>query len=152
MKRLNSDAMTAKLPAANIGMRGTSVGGEVEENGTATVILLGPAPTNALGLPAGAISVANDFELLGDLKITFYGVDAYRKLADTVQAGANINYVERAYKGTKSSKDGNTTDVSIGFNYLVNPSVTLGASSNYQISKPTPTPIKTRKLPPNRLA
>ena len=77
--------------------------------------------------------IDNDFELLGDLNITSYGVDAYRKLADTVQANANISYVERAYEGTKSSKDGNTTGVSIGFNYLVNPRVTLGASSNYQI-------------------
>ncbi len=77
--------------------------------------------------------IDNDFELLGDLNITSYGVDAYRKLADTVQANANISYVERAYEGTKSSKDGNTTGVSIGFNYLVNPRVTLGVSSNYQI-------------------
>ena len=65
--RLNNDAMTVKLPAATIGMRGTSVGGEVEEDGTATVILLGPAPNNALGLPPGAISVANDF---GTIAIT----------------------------------------------------------------------------------
>ena len=152
--RFNSDAMAVKLPAATTGMRGTFVGGEVEENRRDSVILLGPAPNNALGLPPGAISVADDFELLGNLNITSYGVDAYRKLADTVQASANINYVERAYKGTKSSKEGNTTGVSIGFNYLVNPSVTLGASSNYQISNPTPTPtpIKSRKLPPDRLA
>ncbi len=65
--RLNSDAMKVNLPAATIGVRGTSVGGEVEEDGTATVILLGPAPNNALGLPAGAISVANDF---GTIDIT----------------------------------------------------------------------------------
>ncbi|MGB1118590.1 MAG: FecR family protein [Parvibaculales bacterium] len=65
--RLNNDAMKVKLPAATIGVRGTSVGGEVEEDGTATVILLGPAPNNTLGLPAGAISVANDF---GTIAIT----------------------------------------------------------------------------------
>ena len=114
--------------------------------------MLGPAPNNALGLPPDAISLADDFELLGDLNITSYGVDAYHKLADTVQANANINYAERAYEGTKSSKDGNIAGVSIGFNYSVNPRVTLGASSNYQLSKPTPTPIKTRKPPPGRLA
>ena len=81
---LNSDAMTENLPAATIGVRGTSVGGEVEENGTPTVNFLGPAPNNALGWPPGAISVADDFELLSDLNIISYGVDAYRKLADTV--------------------------------------------------------------------
>ena len=58
--RLNNDAMKVKLPAATIGVRGTSVGGEVEEDGTATLILLGPAPNSALGLHAGTISVAND--------------------------------------------------------------------------------------------
>ena len=65
--RLNADAMKVKLPAATIGVRGTSVGGEIDEDGSATVILLGPAPNNALGLPAGAISVANDF---GTIDIT----------------------------------------------------------------------------------
>ena len=58
--RNKSDAMTVKLPAATIGVRGTSVAGEVDENGAAQVILLGPAPDNSLGLPAGAINVANE--------------------------------------------------------------------------------------------
>ena len=64
------------------------------------------------------------------MNITSYGVDVYRKLVDTVQTNANINYVERAYEGTKSSKDGNITGASIGFNYSMNPQMTLGASSN----------------------
>lgn len=68
--RLNNDAMKVKLPAATIGVRGTSVGGEVTEDGTATVILLGPAPNNALGVPAGSISVANDS---GTIAITRLG-------------------------------------------------------------------------------
>ena len=51
--------MKVKLPAATIGVRGTSVAGEVGPNGGASVILLGPAPNNALGLPAGAINVGN---------------------------------------------------------------------------------------------
>ena len=54
-------AMTVKLPGATIGVRGTSVAGDVEEDGSASVILLGPAPNNTLGLPAGAITVANQF-------------------------------------------------------------------------------------------
>jgi hypothetical protein len=52
-------AMTVRLPSATIGVRGTSVAGDVEADGSASVILLGPAPNNALGLPAGAINVAN---------------------------------------------------------------------------------------------
>ena len=51
-----------KLLAATTGVPGKSVGGEVEENGTAAVILLGPAQNNALGLPPGAISVGVDFD------------------------------------------------------------------------------------------
>jgi hypothetical protein len=52
-------AMTVKLPSATIGVRGTSVAGEVNRDGSAQVILLGPAANNSLGLPAGAINVAN---------------------------------------------------------------------------------------------
>lgn len=55
------DAMKVNLPGATIGVRGTSVAGDVSTDGSASVILLGPAPNNALGLPAGAISVANEF-------------------------------------------------------------------------------------------
>ncbi len=57
----DQDAMKVNLPGATIGVRGTSVAGDVAPNGAASVILLGPAPNNALGLPAGAISVANEF-------------------------------------------------------------------------------------------
>ena len=57
--RTGTDAMQVKLPAATIGVRGTSVAGDVAADGSASVILLGPAPNNALGLPAGAINVAN---------------------------------------------------------------------------------------------
>ena len=57
--RRGADAMTVKLPSATIGVRGTSVAGEVNETGAAQVILLGPAVDNNLGLPAGAINVAN---------------------------------------------------------------------------------------------
>lgn len=56
----DANAMTVKLPSATIGVRGTSVAGEVSPSGTAQVILLGPAPNNSLGLPAGAINVANN--------------------------------------------------------------------------------------------
>lgn len=77
--------------------------------------------------------IDNDFELLGDLNITSYGIDAYRKLAAKVQGNANVSYVERAYEGAKSAKDGNTTGFSAGLNYLVSSRVTLGVSSNYQI-------------------
>lgn len=56
----DANAMTVKLPSATIGVRGTSVAGEVDDNGAAQIILLGPAPDNSLGLPAGAINVAND--------------------------------------------------------------------------------------------
>ncbi len=56
----DANAMTVKLPSATIGVRGTSVAGEVDENGAAEVILLGPAPDNSLGLPAGAINIVND--------------------------------------------------------------------------------------------
>jgi hypothetical protein len=58
--RRGPDAMTVKLPSATIGVRGTSVAGEVAPNGAAQVILLGPAIDNNLGLPAGAINVANN--------------------------------------------------------------------------------------------
>lgn len=58
--RRGQDAMTVKLPSATIGVRGTSVAGEVAANGAAQVILLGPAIDNNLGLPAGAINVANN--------------------------------------------------------------------------------------------
>ncbi|MGC6535536.1 MAG: FecR family protein, partial [Parvibaculales bacterium] len=57
--KTDRDAMKVKLPGATIGVRGTSVAGDVAPDGTASVILLGPAPNNALGLPAGAINVAN---------------------------------------------------------------------------------------------
>lgn len=57
--RTGSDAMKVKLPGATIGVRGTSVAGDVNPDGRASVILLGPAPNNALGLPAGAINVGN---------------------------------------------------------------------------------------------
>ena len=55
----DDNAMTVKLPSATIGVRGTSVAGEVGADGSAQVILLGPAANNNLGLPAGAINVAN---------------------------------------------------------------------------------------------
>lgn len=77
--------------------------------------------------------IDNDFELLGDLNITSFGVDTYRKLADRWQGNANINYVERAYEGSKSTKDGNTSGVSAGLGYIVSPRVSLGASTNYQL-------------------
>ena len=51
--------MTVRLPSATIGVRGTSVAGDVDEDGSAQVILLGPAADNSLGLPAGAINIAN---------------------------------------------------------------------------------------------
>jgi len=58
--RRGADAMTVKLPSATIGVRGTSVAGEVSASGAAQVILLGPAIDNNLGLPAGVINVANE--------------------------------------------------------------------------------------------
>ena len=58
--RRGADAMTVKLPSATIGVRGTSVAGEVSETGAAQVILLGPAIDNNLGLPAGVINVTNE--------------------------------------------------------------------------------------------
>ena len=58
--RSGRDAMAVTLPSATIGVRGTSVAGNVAADGTASVILLGPAPNNNLGLPAGAINVANE--------------------------------------------------------------------------------------------
>ena len=57
--KTDQDAMKVKLPGATIGVRGTSVAGDVAPDGSASVILLGPAPNNSLGLPAGAINVAN---------------------------------------------------------------------------------------------
>lgn len=59
ISKASDQAMTVKLPSATIGVRGTSVAGDVQANGSASVILLGPAPNNSLGLPAGAINVAN---------------------------------------------------------------------------------------------
>ena len=56
----DAKAMFVKLPSATIGVRGTSVAGEVNGDGSAQVILLGPAANNNLGLPAGAINVANE--------------------------------------------------------------------------------------------
>lgn len=61
------DAMTVKTPSATIGVRGTSVAGDVEEDGSTTVILLGPGPNNSLGVAPGAISVQND---VGSIDIT----------------------------------------------------------------------------------
>ncbi len=61
------DAMKVKTPAATIGVRGTSVAGEVEEDGSTTVILLGPGLNNSLGLAPGSISVTND---IGSIEIT----------------------------------------------------------------------------------
>ena len=55
----DANAMTVRLPSATIGVRGTSVAGDVDEDGSAQVILLGPAADNSLGLPAGAINIAN---------------------------------------------------------------------------------------------
>tara|TARA_B110000971_G_scaffold218036_1_gene256058 strand:- start:170 stop:1825 length:1656 start_codon:yes stop_codon:yes gene_type:complete len=59
ISKANDQAMKVKLPTATIGVRGTSVAGDVDADGSASVILLGPAPNNSLGLPAGAINVAN---------------------------------------------------------------------------------------------
>ena len=65
--RLKKGGFNVKLPDATIGVRGTSVAGSIGADGTATIILLGPAPGNALGLPAGAIRVDN---ALGGVNVT----------------------------------------------------------------------------------
>lgn len=59
ISKSQDNAMQVNLPSATIGVRGTSVAGEVAADGAAQVILLGPAANNSLGLPAGAINVAN---------------------------------------------------------------------------------------------
>ena len=101
---LNSDAMKGKLPASTIGVLGKSVGGEVEENGTARSFCWALRQITRLACRMARSASPMSFYLLGDLNITFYGVNTYRKLADTVQANANINYFKRAYEGSKSSK------------------------------------------------
>lgn len=52
------DAMKVKLPDAVIGVRGTQVAGEVEEDGSANVVLIGPGP-NSFGAIPGAINISN---------------------------------------------------------------------------------------------
>ena len=53
--------------------------------------------------------IDNDFELLGDLNITSYAVDAYRKLSDTVQANANISYYQIVEADTDPDQDKEVT-------------------------------------------
>lgn len=59
--------MKVITPSATIGVRGTSVGGEVQEDGSTTVILLGPGQNNSFGLSSGSINVTND---MGSVDIT----------------------------------------------------------------------------------
>ncbi len=63
----NTEAMKVNTPSATIGVRGTSVGGEVEEDGSTTVILLGPGQNNSFGLSSGSINVTNE---MGSVDIT----------------------------------------------------------------------------------
>lgn len=63
----NSEAMKVITPSATIGVRGTSAGGEVQEDGSTTVILLGPGQNNSFGLSSGSINVTND---MGSVDIT----------------------------------------------------------------------------------
>ena len=76
--------------------------------------------------------IDNDFELLGDLNITSYGLDAYRKISDALQASGGLSYVERGYEGAKSTRDGNTMGISAGINYLLSPRTNISFSANYQ--------------------
>lgn len=105
--RAQSDAMKVNLPAATIGVRGTSVAGNVAADGSAEVILLGPAPDNSLGLPAGAINVANP---AGDVDITRPGfvtqIDPSGQApAAPVQATPNqIRNLERALSEEATSE------------------------------------------------
>lgn len=105
--RSGRDAMAVTLPGATIGVRGTSVAGNVAPNGAASVILLGPAPNNNLGLPAGAINVAN---AAGAVDITRPGfatqIDATGQAPATpVQATpAQIRNLERALSEDAASE------------------------------------------------
>jgi len=62
----DKDAMKVKIPSGIIGVRGTQVAGEIEDDGTSNIILIGPG-INELGAPTGAITLTNDF---GSVEIT----------------------------------------------------------------------------------
>jgi len=114
--RSGRDAMAVTLPGATIGVRGTSVAGNVAPNGAASVILLGPAPNNNLGLPAGAINVAN---AAGAVDITRPGfatqIDAAGQApAAPVQATpAQIRNLERALSEDAASELADGLGVSV---------------------------------------
>jgi len=59
-------AMTVKLPAASISIRGTQVAGIVEGDGSSQIVLVGPGP-NSFGTTLGAITVSN---ALGSVELT----------------------------------------------------------------------------------
>lgn len=114
--RSGRDAMAVTLPGATIGVRGTSVAGNVAPNGAASVILLGPAPNNNLGLPAGAINVAN---AAGAVDITRPGfatqIDAAGQAPATPVAAtpAQIRNLERALSEDAASELADGLGVSV---------------------------------------
>jgi hypothetical protein len=82
----SKDAMKVNLPSGIIGVRGTQVAGEVEEDGTSSIILVGPG-INALGEAIGAITLTNS---LGSVEITRPGymttMNSYTSPPTPVQA------------------------------------------------------------------
>lgn len=75
----SADALKVKLPHATIGVRGTQVAGEVANNGSSDIVLIGPGP-NSFGATPGAITIENDF---GSVDVTRAG---YAVSIDPVQA------------------------------------------------------------------
>ena len=62
----NKDAMKVKIPSGIIGVRGTQVAGEIRNDGTSNIILVGPG-INSLGVATGAITLTNE---QGSVEIT----------------------------------------------------------------------------------
>jgi len=55
----NKDAMKVKIPSGIIGVRGTQVAGEIRNDGSSSIILVGPGLNN-LGVATGAITLTNN--------------------------------------------------------------------------------------------
>jgi len=60
LAKSSPEAMTVRLPSANLSIRGTQVAGIVDEDGGSRIVLVGPGP-NAVGATLGAITVSNAF-------------------------------------------------------------------------------------------
>ena len=93
----SADALKVKLPHATIGVRGTQVAGEVDEDGASDVVLIGPGP-NSFGATPGAITIENEFGSVDVIRAGYaVSIDPVQPPSEPVVAPpALIQRLERA--------------------------------------------------------